>query len=116
MQKRLGERIRELREATDMSLREFAKKLGVSPPFWSDVELGRRHPSDEKVADAARLLRVELEELLKYDTRPPVEDVRRLSAADPAFGLAFRRVIEEGVTSQELMKLLDERRKTGEGS
>jgi transcriptional regulator with XRE-family HTH domain len=111
----LGEKIRELREATDMSLREFAKKLGVSPPFWSDVELGRRYPSDEKLADAARLLRVDVEELQVHDTRPPVEDLRRLTAANPAFGIAFRRVIEECGTPEELMKLVDDLRKKGEG-
>lgn len=39
--KTLGQRIRELRETKDLSLREFAKQLGdLSAAFLSDVELG----------------------------------------------------------------------------
>lgn len=51
MVKTLGQRIRELRERDDLSLREFARKLGVSAAFLSDVELGRRHPSIIAIGD-----------------------------------------------------------------
>ena len=44
MMKTLGERIRELREERDLSLRELAGKIGVSAAFMSDVELNRRYP------------------------------------------------------------------------
>ena len=37
----LGQRIRELRDARDISLHELAKQLGCSAAYWSDVELGR---------------------------------------------------------------------------
>jgi transcriptional regulator with XRE-family HTH domain len=109
--KTLGERIRELREALDISLREFARAIGVSAPFWSDVELGRRHPSDERLQRAAKLLKVPFEELKQHDSRPAVEDFRRVSSADPAFGMAFRRVIDEGVTPQDLVELAEKKRK-----
>ena len=109
--KTLGEKIRELREGLDISLREFARQLGVSAPFWSDVELGRRHPSDKKLRQAAKALGVTFEELREYDTRPPVKDLRRLSSADPAFGLALRRVIEEEVSAEDLLKLVEEKQK-----
>ncbi len=53
----LGERIRELRAAKDLSLREFAKKLGgMSAAFLSDVELGRLHPSDKVLERMAKVL------------------------------------------------------------
>ncbi len=45
--KTFGERIRELREKQDLSVRELAKKLKVSASFVSDMELGRRYPSDD---------------------------------------------------------------------
>ena len=109
--KTLGEKIRELREGLDLSLREFARQLGVSAPFWSDVELGRRHPSSERLEETAKILGVTVEELKEYDTRPPVQDLRRLSSADPAFGLAFRRAIDAGVNTDDLMKLVKEKRK-----
>lgn len=109
--KTLGERIRELREELDISLREFAKRMEVSAPFWSDVELGRRQPTDEKLREAARQLKTSLDELRRFDTRPPIRDLKRLSSKDPAFGLAFRRVINEGVTAEDLMKLAEKKRK-----
>ena len=106
----LGERIRELREAKDLSLREFAKKLGgLSAAFLSDVELGRRHPSDAKLAGMARVLDTTVDELKQYDSRPPVEEMKRLSSKDPAFGFAFRKLVDKDVSPQDLMKFLDKR-------
>lgn len=34
--------LRERRKAAGLGLREFAKKIGVTPAYLSDVELGRR--------------------------------------------------------------------------
>jgi transcriptional regulator with XRE-family HTH domain len=106
MVKTLGQRIRELREAKDLSLREFAKKLGgFSAAFLSDVELGRRHPSDKVLTEMARVLGTTVEDLRRHDTRPPVEGLKRLTTSNPAYGLAFRKVIDEQVSPEELMKL-----------
>lgn len=107
MTKTLGDRLRELREAKDFSLREFARKLELSAAFLSDVELGRRNPSDEVLVRMARFLGTTVDDLNAYDTRPPIEEMRRLTASDPAYGLAFRRVIDEGLSPEEIMKLLE---------
>lgn len=104
--KPLGERIRELRDEHDLSVRELAKKAQVSAPFLSDVELGRRHPSDEVLKLIATALSTTLDELKKHDARPPVQELKRLSANDPAMGFALRRVVEEGVSSDELLEFL----------
>jgi transcriptional regulator with XRE-family HTH domain len=108
--KTLGARIRELREAKDLSLREFAKKLGgLSAAFLSDVELGRRHPSEAVLSDMARALGTTLDDLKQHDSRPPVEDLKRLSSMDPAFGFAFRKIVDKDVSPQDLMKFLEKR-------
>lgn len=102
----MGQRIRELREEKDLSLREFAKKLGgLSAAFLSDVELGRRYPSEKVLGDMARVLGVSVDELRSYDTRPPVEEMKRLTTSNPAFGLAFRKVIDKSVSPEDLMNL-----------
>jgi transcriptional regulator with XRE-family HTH domain len=108
--KTLGERIRELRESKDISLREFAARLGISASFVSDVELGRRFPSDKVLAEMAKLLGTTFDELKGFDTRPPVEGMRRLTTDNPAYGLAFRRVIDQKISPEELMKLADSKR------
>jgi len=105
--KTLGERIRELREAQDLSLREFAGKLDLSAAFVSDVELGRRFPSDKVLTAMAVALGTSLEELQTFDTRPPVEDMKRITTSNPAYGLAFRKIIDKMVTPEELTKLAD---------
>lgn len=105
MPKTLGEQIRELREATDLSLREFAANLKLSPAFISDVELGRRYPSDPVLAKMAKLLGTTLEDLKAYDTRPPVSKLRRLAHSNPTWGLAFRKVLD--MNPEDLIKYAD---------
>ncbi|HXL09017.1 MAG TPA: helix-turn-helix transcriptional regulator [Candidatus Bathyarchaeia archaeon] len=104
--KNLGEKIREIRENKDISLRELAKKLEISAAFLSDVELGRRYPSKKVLRQIALQLDVEPEELEKYDTRPPVEEIRRRVQADPLFGLALRKMIDKKISPEDLMKLV----------
>ena len=104
--KTLGERIRELREQRDFSVRELAKRIGVSAPFLSDVELGRRHPSNEVLKNIASALETTAVELNKFDTRAPLQELKRMAASDPAMGFALRRVVDQGITSHELLGFL----------
>jgi ribosome-binding protein aMBF1 (putative translation factor) len=93
--KTLGETIRELREKTDFSLRELAKKLDVSAPFLSDVELGHRYPSDEVMAKLAKALRVPMEELKRHDHRGSISDLKRMIETNPGLGFAFRTAVDD---------------------
>jgi transcriptional regulator with XRE-family HTH domain len=104
--KTLGEHLRELREKRDFSVRELAKKLKVSAPFLSDIELGRRHPSDEVLARLASALGTKSEELKKYDARPPMQELKRMAANDPAMGFALRRVVDEDASGEDLLEFL----------
>ena len=104
--KNLGQRIREIREEKDISLRELAKKLDISAAFLSDVELGRRYPSKKVLHRLSSELGVKAEELENYDTRPPIEELRKRVLADPAFGLALRKVIDKKISPEDLMKLV----------
>lgn len=104
--KPLGERIRELRDGKDLSVRELAKKINVSAPFLSDVELGRRHPSDQVLKVIATHLGTTFDDLQKHDSRPPIEELKRISANNPAMGFALRRVVDEEVSPDELLAFL----------
>jgi transcriptional regulator with XRE-family HTH domain len=91
----LGDFIRDKRDELDISLREFARKLGdVSPAHISDIERGRRFPSEELLRKIATILRVTVEELQRHDMRPPVDDLRRLVERDPTYGVALRRLAQ----------------------
>ena len=109
--KTLGDRIRELREQRGMSLRELAKQLHVSAAFLSDMELARRYPSDNVLTKMASILEVSSEDLRAYDTRPPVEAIKRLASTDPQYGIALRQVVERKITAQELMEFLENKRR-----
>lgn len=100
----LGECIRRLRDEQDLSLRELAKRVGCTPPFISDIEHGRRHPSDQVLAEFARVLNVAVEELRQRDVRAPIEDIKRVTQTDPKFAIAFRTVIDNKISADELLK------------
>jgi len=107
--KTLGQRIRELREEKDLSLRELAKKIEVSAAFLSDIELGRRYPSDKVLAGIAQVLETSLEDLRSYDTRPLIKDIKHLTSVEPLYGLAFRKVVDKRISPEELMKLAEKK-------
>lgn len=109
--KTLGQRIRELREEKDLSLRELAKRLGVSAPFISDVELGRRYPSDKLFESMAKELDISVEDLRAYDTRPPVEGLKRLTNANPQYAFAFRKVIDKNISPEDIIKFAEKKSK-----
>lgn len=104
MNKTLGEHIRELRETLDISLRELAEKLKLSPAFVSDIELGRRFPSDKVLAEIATALKTTVEDLKQYDTRAPVEGLKRLASSNPAYGMAFRTIVDKKINPEELLR------------
>ncbi len=110
MQKTLGQTIRELRESKDLSGRELAKKVDVSAAFLSDVELGRRHPSDETLVKIAHFLGHPVGQLRALDTRPAVEEIRRLAASDPAYGFAFRQLVDKQLSAEALLELVNGKR------
>ncbi len=106
--KTFGERIRELRDEKDISLRELAKRLEISAAFLSDVELGRRYPSDKVLVKIAEALGVSFEDIRGYDTRAPIEELKRLTSANPVYGIALRKVIDKKITPEDLIKFIEE--------
>lgn len=106
---KFGEKVRELREVKDFSLRDLAGKIGCSAAFLSDVELGRRNLSDELFVKLAKVLGVNVEELRSYDASAPIKDLKSLVAANPAYGIALRKMIDKKISPETLMKLANEK-------
>lgn len=105
MAKTLGERIRELRDQADLSLREFGRRLGgKSAAFLSDIELGRRFPSEGLLERIAKELGVTVEHLREFDQRPPVTEMKQLIEQQPTYGLAFRRVVGANPSPEDLIE------------
>lgn len=82
----LGQAIREAREAKGISLRKLAAAVGLSAPFMSDLEHGRR--STNKLPQIAKALGL------------PVADLQRIEARVDA---DLKRWIEENPDLVELL-------------
>lgn len=63
--KRLGQKIKKLRERLGMTQEELAFKTGVDRSYMGFVERGERNPTLDKLNKTAKALKVSLSELLK---------------------------------------------------
>jgi len=105
----LGSRIRALREGRDLSLREFAKRLGgISAAHISDIELGRRFPSDHLLQKMVGVLGVAFNDLKSLDQRPPApEQLKRAVETHPVYGALLRQIADQKLRPEDVLKLLE---------
>jgi XRE family transcriptional regulator, regulator of sulfur utilization len=72
----IGPRVRALREAMDLSLRDLAERSGVSAPMLSQVERGATSPTLQVASRIAAGLELRLSQLLRLDESGTVTIVR----------------------------------------
>lgn len=111
----LGERLKELRLARRLSLRALAEAAGLkSAAFVADVERGFRHPSPEVLAALSAALGEPLESLQQLDLRAPLRELREMTARNPAWAAALRRLVEAAqagsVTPDQLIRMVQHRK------
>jgi transcriptional regulator with XRE-family HTH domain len=73
----VGPRVKALREAEGLSLRDLAERSGVSAPMLSQVERGETSPTLQTAARIAQGLELRLSQLLRLDEDGAVSIVRR---------------------------------------
>src|SRR4051794_392925 len=73
----VGPRIRALREAMGLSLRDLTQRTGVSAPMLSQVERGETSPTLAVATRIASGLELTLSQLLRLDEADGVTVVRR---------------------------------------
>src|SRR3981081_4311080 len=72
----IGARVKALREASALSLRDLAARSGVSAPMLSQVERGETSPTLTVAARIAAGLELQLSQLLRLDEGGSVTVVR----------------------------------------
>ena len=77
----MGARVKALREAMDLSLRDLAARSGVSAPMLSQVERGETSPTLATAERIAAGLDLSLSQLLRLDERPHISVTRPATAA-----------------------------------
>lgn len=60
----LGSTIRRARLTKNLSLREVSRRLSISAPYLSDIELDRRIPAESVMKGLSRILEIEMTELI----------------------------------------------------
>lgn len=108
----LADRIRELRNEKNLSLRELARQVGVSAPFLTDVENHRRYPADDTLEKLSQILGTTFENLKSHDNRPPTKEIAELTDSNAGYAFAFRRIIDEvhsqGLSPEEMLRRIKE--------
>jgi transcriptional regulator with XRE-family HTH domain len=102
--KSLGDLIREARTPIG-SLRDFAKKLEITPSYLSDIENDRRIPAEEVLRRIAELLKLDFDDLMAKAGRFG-EDADRYMRKHPTAGVLFRKLSESATPEDDLAKLL----------
>jgi transcriptional regulator with XRE-family HTH domain len=100
MPKSFGQLVRELRikNREYSSLREFAKKVGLSPAYLSRIENGKEPPPSEPIVERlAEALGVDKYELFGYAGRVPTEFLETFRKNPKGMASFMRRVKEVGL-------------------
>ncbi len=67
-----GSHVRKKREEANIKLTEFARRLEISPAYWSRIENGKENPpKDELIENAAKILGIPADELFSEAARLP---------------------------------------------
>lgn len=85
LREELGTRLRDAREAKNISLRELARRLGLSPSLISQVETGKSQPSISTLFAIVGELEVPVNEVIwEADAPDPDSPPRALRSREPA--------------------------------
>lgn len=79
--RRLGARLRELRDARGLTQEQLGEKAGISWHFVSSIERGRKGATTDTLAKLAALLDVTLSELFLGVDKPLPKETKRLETA-----------------------------------
>ncbi len=105
--KTLGEVLYDARVAADLSLRDLAKKLNISPSYISDIENARRVPSEDVMKQIAEALELDFDDLMARAGRVG-EQAERYFKQHPTAGALFRKISDRRPTEDVLQRLLKE--------
>lgn len=103
----LGDVLREARVAADLSLRDLAKRLGITPSYISDIENDRRVPSEDVLRLLANELKLDFDQLMAMAGRVG-DQAERYLKQHPAAGTLFRRISDKKLPEEDLQKLLQQ--------
>ena len=103
----LGEIVRRQRELANLSMRQFAKTVGISNPYLSQIERGLREPSEQVAEAIATALQTSIETLYRQagvEDEPEESAVAEAIAADSSLTARQRQSL---LTSYDAFRALN---------
>lgn len=98
----VGQRLRDCRERQQLSLRELARRLGISPSALSQIETGKSRPSVSTLYAIVTELGLSLDELFDGDSRSSPAQPREESRHVQRAGGRHAIELESGVRWEQL--------------
>src|SRR4051794_27070497 len=110
---KFGASIREAREARDISLRDLAKRIEVSPTFLSKVETEDWKPKEDKLRKIASILEMDADDLVARAGRVPSDltDIIKKHGAKAELAALLR--ITKGYSASEMSKVVQAAKNSG---
>lgn len=84
-----GMKLRSLRHDKELSLKELAKKTGLSPSYLNEIEKGRKYPKAEKIAVLANALDEKYENLISLELKKEFQIIQNIIDKRMFSGLPF---------------------------
>jgi XRE family transcriptional regulator, regulator of sulfur utilization len=75
--KRLGARIKQLRQVRQETQERLAERIDINPKYLSSIERGEENPTLDLLIRLAKGLRVELYELFTFDSEGSPDQLRQ---------------------------------------
>lgn len=101
----LGEQLRAARVEKGLGLRELARLVDIAPSYVSDIEYGRRVPSEGVLRELCEALGLDAEKMLAVAGRLGDEADRYLRR-EPAARVLLRRAQESNLSDNQLRNLI----------
>lgn len=109
-----GEYVKQRREALNMTIRELAERVKISPAYLCDIEKGNRRPPEKYLEQFAQVLGItDLAERNAFYDRAGVgkngqhSDINSYIEGLPSARMALRMAKDKHFTDEDWMRLLD---------
>lgn len=102
-----GSRIRQLRTAKGISLRDFADMVRIDFTYLSKIENGKVDPpSEDKIRVMARKLVVDAEQLLDLAGKISSDQIRKAVESNPDVGVLLRKLQSRSLSPDQVKTML----------
>lgn len=111
----MNERIKQIRQLSNMTQLQFAEKIGLSRNYVAMIEIGQREPSDRTISDICRIFDIQ-EDWLRHGLEPmraersKEEEIAEMVGSALRGSSEFKKAVVQMICSRsdEELKALEE--------